>query len=96
MTKKADEGQRVRWKGDEVEDQPADQAEQAAARAEGNQPVRADAESRRAESPDSEGQPQDQKRRPPRDGDPEQDIADAADEHQARRNPAERPPRGKL
>jgi hypothetical protein len=61
MTTKGDKDQPGRWRGDEVEDQPGGEAERAADRAEGNAPVRADAESKRlrregtAAEPASEG-----------------------------------------
>lgn len=94
---KGDKDQPRRWKGDEVEDRPGDEAERAADRAEGNQPVRADAEDKRVHNPRSEQQAEDPRRRPgPRTGDPDADIADAAEEHRARAAAGERPPRGKF
>ena len=86
----------MRWKGDEVEDRPGDQAERAADRAEGNQPVSAEEESRRQHAADPDGEPQDLRRRPLRNGDPDADIAEAAEAHRARKDAGERPPRGKL
>lgn len=97
MAKKTDADQpERRWHGDEVEDEAGDQAERAAERAEGNEPVRADAESRRLHEPSLEEEPEAEVRRPPRGGDPEDDTAAAAEEHAARRAAGERSPRGKI
>ena len=85
-----------RWHGDEVEDKPGDEAEQAADRAEGNQPVRADAEAERQRTSDVNEQPARPRRKAPVSADDEGGIADTAEEHQARRDAGERPPRGKL
>jgi hypothetical protein len=93
--KKASGEQPSRWAGDAVEDKPGDEAERAAERAEGSAPVRADAESRRLHHPSLEEQPQVSERREAGDAEPE-DIEAASEEHAARRDAGERPPRGKL
>ena len=85
-----------RWLGDEVEDQPGDDAEQAADRAEGNHPVRAKDEAERDRTPAMEAQPARERRRAPVTADEDGGIADAAEDHQARRDAGGRPPRGKL
>jgi hypothetical protein len=92
----ADDDKPSRWKGDEVEDRPGTEAEDAADRVEGNQRVRADAESRRLQNPDPADQPEDQPGRPTRDAAAEEKIAEVAEEHRARKDAGERPPRGKL
>jgi len=58
--------------------------------------VRADEESHRARSESMEEQSQDNRRRIPGTRDPEERIAEAADQHRAREAAGERPPRGKL
>ena len=83
-----------RWKGDAVEDEPGDEAERAAERAEGAAPVRADAESRHLHHPSLEEEPQLPRRGEA--GDAEEDIEAVSEEHAARRDAGERPPRGKL
>jgi hypothetical protein len=83
------------WKGDAVERRPGDEAEDAATRAEGNQPIAASAERERLAQPDLAAQPQDPQRRPARNEDPEEETAEAAEAHQER-DAIERPPRGKL
>jgi hypothetical protein len=96
MATKGDKDQPGRWKGDEVEDRRGTEAEQAAARAEGNSPVRAEDEERRLSSPGTEEQPA-EIRRTRRDGpSDDEEIEDVAEEHRARRDAGERPPRGKL
>ncbi len=83
------------WKGEAVQERPAGEAERAAERAEGNEPVRADAENERLRHGDLRVEPKDGHRPPPREGDPEEDVSEAAEAHQAR-DAEERPPRGKL
>jgi len=83
-----------RWKGDAVEDKPDNEAERAAERAEGAAPVRADAESRHLHHPSLKEEPQRPKRG--EGDDTEEDIEAASEEHAARRDAGERPPRGKL
>jgi len=83
------------WKGDAVEARPGDAAEEAARRAEGNEPVRADAESARLHHGDVRTEPAQSHRRPPHGDDPADEIAEAAEAHRAR-DAEERPPRGKL
>jgi hypothetical protein len=86
-----------RWRGDSVEDAPGDEAERAADRAEGNTPIPAKAERERIQEPPSPEQgPQRVRRRAPHTDDPEEEIAETAEEHQERRDAGERPPRGKL
>ena len=105
MATRRDEGQRPRWQGDEVEDRPDSEAERAADRAEGNRAVRTDAEIRRrrhqdddAKTPVPTGEPErdDGRATAPAADAAGDDIADAAEEHRARRDAGERPPRGKL
>ena len=96
MATKGKKDQPGHWKGDAVEEQPGDEAERAAERAEGNEPVRSEEESRRLHAPDPHTEPEDLRRRPPRNRDPQAGIADAAEEHQARKQAGERPPRCKL
>jgi len=87
----------ARWRGDAVEERPGGEAERAAERAEGNTPVSANAERKKVqEPPDPHQQPQRVQRTPQDTADPEQEIAEIADEHQQRRDAGERPPRGKL
>ena len=96
MATKGDKDQPGRWKGDEVEDRRGAEAERAADRAEGNSPVRAEDEDRRLSSPDTIGQPA-EPRQLHRDGPTDdEEIEDVAEEHRARRDAGERPPRGKL
>jgi hypothetical protein len=85
------------WKGEAVEDAPGSEAELAADRAEGNSPVPAEVEQERLRSaPSAEQQPERMQRRPPSAEEPEEKIVETAEEHQARRDAGERPPRGKL
>jgi hypothetical protein len=84
------------WKGDAVEETPGSEAELAADRAEGNSPVPAEVEQERIRAPSAEQQPERAQRRAPRAEDPEEKIEETAQEHQARREAGERPPRGKL
>jgi hypothetical protein len=84
-----------RWKGEAVEAQPGDQAERAADRVEGNEPVRADAEAHRLHHPDVELEQR--RRRTARAGDdPDDQTAEAAEEHRDRQAAQGYPPRGKL
>jgi hypothetical protein len=83
-----------RWQGGAVEDKPGGEAERAAERAEGNAPVRADAENRRLHHPSIDEQPQVPQRTDA--GGREEDIEAASEEHAARRDAGERSPRGKL
>ena len=85
-----------RWKGDEVEDAPSGEAEDAADRAEGNSPVRADAESQRLHEDRLDDEPEDDTRRVPSTDEPDEKIAEAAEEHRAREADGRRPPHGKL
>jgi hypothetical protein len=102
-------GARTRiWKGDAVEETPGSQAELAADRAEGNSPIPAQVEQERIRAPAAEQQPDRAQHRPPGaqaqehkeapedKEDPEERIEETAEEHQARREAGERPPRGKL
>jgi len=83
------------WKGDAVERRPDDEAEEAANRAEGNEPISASAESERLAKGDVGSQPRTGQHRPARNDDPEEDTAEAAEAHR-QRDAMERPPRGKL
>jgi hypothetical protein len=83
------------WKGDAVERRPGDEAEDAASRAEGNEPISASAERDRLATDDLEVQPHGGPRRAASGEDPEEEIAEAAEVHQ-QRDAIERPPRGKL
>jgi hypothetical protein len=83
------------WKGDAVERRPNDEAEEAANRAEGNEPISASAESERLAKGDVQSQPRTGQHRAAHAEDPEEETADAAQEHQER-DAIERPPRGKL
>lgn len=83
------------WKGDAVERRPDDEAEESASRAEGNEPISASAESERLAHGDVKAEPRGGHHRPAHSDDPEEDTADAAEEHQER-DAIERPPRGKL
>src|SRR3954468_4262927 len=85
-----------RWRGDAVEDRPGDEAERAAERAEGNAPVPVNVERERIEDADPGEQPRHAQHRPQHTDDPEEEIAEPAEEHQERRDAGERPPRGKL
>ncbi len=103
MTKKGEEAPPERkapperWRGDAVEERPGDEAERGAERAEGNTPIPVDVERERIEEPpDPDQQPMRVARRPPHAEDPEEEIAEVAEEHRERRAPNERPPRGKL
>jgi len=83
------------WKGEAVQERPGGEAERAAERAEGNGPVRAEAEDERLREGGLRGEPEDGHRPTSDQGDPEEDLNEAAEAHQAR-DAAERPPRGKL
>jgi hypothetical protein len=99
MATKGDPDQPGRWKGDEVEDQPADEAERAADRAEGNEPVSAADEAARREQRRIDAEVVDARRQTKRSsppGDPDEKIAEAAEGHQDREVSAGLPPRGKL
>jgi hypothetical protein len=86
-----------RWRGDAVEEQPGDEAERAADRAEGNTPVPANVEREKIqEPPDPEQEPLRVQRPPQAPDDPEEEIEEVAEEHRERRDAGERPPRGKL
>jgi hypothetical protein len=95
MAKKHHRHQAGSWKGEAVQERRSDDAEQGADRAEGNSPVRADAESERLHAPNIEEQPRERHHGESRTGDPEADTAEVAAEHQAR-TAGERSPRGKL
>jgi hypothetical protein len=95
MTKKRDQ-QPARWKGDEVEHKAGDAAEEAATRAEGNGPVRADEEARRLHAPGGDDHPEPERRRARGSEDPEDEISDVAEEHRERQQTDGYPPRGKL
>ena len=84
------------WKGNAVEEAPGSEAELAADRAEGNSPIPAAVEEERIRAPSPEQQPERTQRRRARAEDPEEKIEETAEEHQARREAGERPPRGKL
>jgi hypothetical protein len=88
-------GKVARWKGDAVERRPDREAEEAATRAEGNGQVSAADESARLAKGDIGSQPHARPHRPTRDEGAEEDVAEIAEEHQAR-DAIERPPRGKL
>jgi hypothetical protein len=97
MATRGDKAPAQRWRGDAVEDQPGDQAERAADRVEGNTPLPVSVERERVQAPPvAEQGPQRVARRARHTGDPEEEIADIAEEHQERRDAGERPPRGKL
>jgi hypothetical protein len=84
------------WKGDAVEERPGADAERGADRAEGNDPIRADVEDERLRHGDLQAQPQSDHPRPASEAESEEDeIAEIAEEHQAR-DAEEQPPRGKL
>jgi hypothetical protein len=89
-------GPAERWRGQAVEDRPGDEAERAAERAEGNAAVPVNVERERIEEPDADEQPRRAQQRLQHTGDPEEEIAETAEEHQERRDAGERPPRGKL
>jgi hypothetical protein len=81
-----------RWSGDEVERQPADEAEAAAARAQGNAPIPAG-----SEEPDVlEAQPEGARRRAPSKESPEDKRADTAATHGEDEAARHRPGHGKL
>jgi hypothetical protein len=84
-----------RWKGDEVEPRPGSEAERAADRVEGNEPVRVDAEARRLHE-HSDRELNHRRRRAAAEGDPEDETAEAAEEHRDRQAAQGYPPRGKL
>jgi hypothetical protein len=83
------------WKGDAVERRPDEEAEDAAIRAEGNEPISALAEHERLAHGDLGALPRAGQHRPRRGDDPEEDTAAAAEAHQ-QRDAIERPPRGNL
>jgi hypothetical protein len=83
------------WKGDAVEKRAGSEAERGAERAEGNGPVRADAESDRLRHPDPGSESSHGHRGQPREELPEEDTTEASEAHQAR-DEKEQPPRGKL
>jgi hypothetical protein len=85
---------RPRWKGDEVEARPGDSAERAADRVEGNEPVRAEAEAERLRHPDFELE--ERRRQAAAGEDPDDQTADAAEEHRDHQAAQGYPPRGKL
>jgi len=86
-----------RWRGDAVEERSGDEAERAADRAEGNTPVPANVEREKIQEPPDPDQEPLRVERPPQDtDDPEDEIAEIAEGHRARRDAGERPPRGKL
>ncbi len=88
---------RERWRGDAVEDGPGDEAERAAERAEGNTPVPVNIEREKIQDPpDPDQQPLRVQPATEDAEDPEEAIEEIAEEHREARNPAERPPRGKL
>jgi hypothetical protein len=88
------------WKGEEVERRPGDEAERAAERAEGNEPVRADAEARRLNHPTAaeEGEPDHAAPRQAAAGadDEEEIIEEIAEEHRERLETEGHSPRSKL
>jgi hypothetical protein len=93
MTTKRKDQQR--WKGEAVEARPGDEAERAADRVEGNKPVTAEAEAQRLHHPDFELDRR--HRRAARTGDdPDEQTAEAAEEHRDRQAAQGYPPRGKL
>ena len=77
------------WKGDAVLPQPGDTAERAADRAEGKQPIRVDALK-------DHGEEEDRVHASPPTVDPDDEIADAGEEHRERRATEGHSPRGKL
>jgi hypothetical protein len=83
------------WKGDAVEKGGGNEAERGAERAEGNGPVRADAESERLRHPDFGAEPSHGNPRPSREELPEEDTSEVAEAHMAR-DEKEQPPRGKI
>jgi hypothetical protein len=84
------------WKGEAVEERPGADAERAADRAEGNEPIRADAEDERLRHGDLQAQPRSGRQPPASEAASEEDeIAEIAEEHQAR-DAEEQPPRGKI
>src|SRR4051812_8217574 len=88
--------QERRWKGGEVEAQAGDTAERAADRVEGNEPVRAAAEGGgRGERRDVDRDEGESRNPTPR-ADPDDETADAAEEHRDRQATQGYPPRGKL
>ena len=81
------------WKGEAVQEAPADDAERAAESAEGNAPVSAE----RAAEPDPiEDEPVVRIARAPSGEDPDEKIAEAAEAHRERALSDDRPARGKL
>lgn len=88
--------QPARWKGQAVEAEPGDEAERGAERAEGREPVRAEEEARRLTDPDQpETEEGGYRATAPAEGDGNEKVADAAEEHQESRSDRGSP-RGKL
>jgi hypothetical protein len=83
-----------RWKGDEVEPRPGDEAERAADRVEGNEPVRAEAEAERLRHGDVDLESTQRSARGRDDSDDQ--TAEAAEEHRDHQAAEGYPPRGKL
>jgi hypothetical protein len=82
-----------RWTGEEVERRTGDEAERAAERAEGNEPVRADAEARRQrELDDADAQDGQVAAHPPE----VEDTEDIAEEHRERLETEGHSPRSKM
>jgi hypothetical protein len=96
MTKKRKENDQGRWRGAAVEAQPGDQAERAAERVEGNEPVRADAEAERLHHQSDLEAADGQGRAAPAGTNPDDETEDAAEEHRDRQAAEGYPPRGKL
>jgi len=94
--KKRPEEPASRWRGQAVERQPGDEAERAADRVEGREPVRADAEARRL----GRGSEQDLEDQAPAvaaaGSAADDDTEQAAEEHRERQAAEGYPPRGKL
>jgi hypothetical protein len=83
----------AQWKGDAVQDQHGDAAERGAERAAGNEPVRAEDESRRIHTLGASEEPGEPRRTAPPPDRPSDDeeIEDVAEEHRAQRAGGERP-----
>jgi hypothetical protein len=87
------------WKGQGVEPRSGDEAERAADRAEGNEPIRADAEAARQRQPEAaeqEAGPAATRAQDTDAEDAEEKIADIAEEHRDQQDERGYPPRGKL
>jgi hypothetical protein len=96
MSNNGEQGPPQRWNGQAVEDKPGAEAELAADRAEGNSRIPVAEERERIEEPPApEQEPMRLNNRPRHTDDPEEEIAETAEEHQER-DAVERPPRGKL